>query len=183
MGWLTTEFEGLWIYEPKVFGDSRGYFMESFNESTLSDTDIQTTFVQDNEAKSSKGVLRGLHYQVGKNAQSKLVRVITGEVLDVVVDIRPSSRTYGQHFSIVLNDVNKFQLFVPKGFAHGYVVLSDEAIFVYKCDTFYSKSDEAGIKYNDSTLNIDWVLPRECLLLSEKDLLQPEFGNHKIFHL
>ena len=183
MGWLKTDFEGLWVFEPKIFGDNRGYFLESFNENTLKDTDIEVSFVQDNEAKSTKGVLRGLHYQVGKNAQSKLVRVVTGEVLDVVVDVRPNSKTFGQHFSIILNDINKNQLFVPKGFAHGYVVLSEEAIFVYKCDAFYDKDAEAGIKFDDSSLNINWTLPSDELLLSDKDLVQTLFENHKAFYL
>ena len=182
MGWQATKFEGLWVFEPKIFGDHRGYFLESFNENTLQGTDIDVRFVQDNEAKSTKGVLRGLHYQVGPKAQSKLVRVVTGEVLDVVVDIRPNSATYGQHYAIVLNDVNKLQLFVPKGFAHGYVVLSDEAIFVYKCDAFYSKEDEGGILYNDPSLHIDWLLPTNKLILSDKDLQQPILGKHKTFY-
>jgi len=166
MPWFKTDFEGVWVFEPQVFADSRGYFFESFNE-----------------AKSSRGVLRGLHYQSGANAQSKLVRVVTGEVLDVIVDIRPGSKTYGKHFSILLNEENKKQLFVPKGFAHGYLVLTDDTIFAYKCDAYYDKANEGGIKYNDPSLGIDWILETEALLLSEKDMELPLLGNHKPFKI
>jgi dTDP-4-dehydrorhamnose 3,5-epimerase len=183
MGWIKTEFKDLWIFEPKVFGDERGYFFESFNQSTFSETGLKVNFLQDNEAKSTRGVLRGLHYQVGKFAQSKLVRVVYGEVLDVVVDLRQGSDTYGRHFKIILSGQNKKQLFVPKGFAHGYVVLSDEAVFVYKCDEFYSKESEGGIIYNDKSLKIDWLLPEDELILSEKDMFQTDFENHKKFYL
>lgn len=183
MGWIETEIRDLWIFEPKVFGDDRGYFFESYNQNTFAETGLDIHFVQDNEAKSSRGVLRGLHYQTGKAAQSKLVRVIYGEVLDVVVDIRPNSETYGKSFSIFLSGTNKKQLFVPKGFAHGYVVLSEEALFVYKCDEFYSKESEGGIIYNDPTLNINWQIPESELLLSEKDRILPNFGVHKRFYI
>ena len=181
MGWTKTNFEGVWVFEPKIWGDHRGYFLESFNENEFAVTKQNVRFVQDNEAKSQRGVLRGLHYQVGEAAQSKLVRVVTGEVLDVIVDIRPHSSTYGQHMSIILNDISKKQLFVPKGFAHGYVVLSDEAIFVYKVDTFYNKEARGAIAYNCPTLNIDWALDIEHLQLSEKDKNAPMFGAHKAF--
>lgn len=183
MGWIETEIKDLWIFEPKVFGDERGYFFESYNQNNFAETGLDIHFVQDNEAKSSRGVLRGLHYQNGSAAQSKLVRVIYGEVLDVVVDIRPESVSYGKHFTILLSGSNKKQLFVPKGFAHGYVVLSEEALFVYKCDEFYSKENEAGIIYNDPTLKIDWQIPESELLLSEKDRILPHFGEHKRFYL
>jgi dTDP-4-dehydrorhamnose 3,5-epimerase len=178
MGWTKTDFEGLQIYNPKVFKDERGYFFESFSLKTL---DFDINFVQDNEAKSSKGVLRGLHYQVGVNAQSKLVRVVKGAVQDVVVDIRPQSKTFGKHFSIVLSEENKTQLFVPRGFAHGYLVLEDDTIFVYKCDAFYDKASEGGILYNDLTLKIDWMLPENQLITSEKDMNLPFFGHHLPF--
>ena len=181
MGWLKTKFKDLWIFEPKVFRDDRGYFFESFNQNTFSETGLDVRFVQDNEAKSTKGVLRGLHYQTGSYAQSKLVRVIYGEVLDVVVDIRPSSETFGEHFSIILSGENKTQMFVPKGFAHGYVVLSDEAVFAYKCDAFYSKEYEGGIFFNDPALKIDWVLHESKLILSEKDKQLPLFNDHRPF--
>lgn len=179
MAWIETNLKDAWIYEPRVFADHRGYFFESFNENSLEGTGIPAHFVQDNEAKSNKGVLRGLHYQVGEHAQAKLVRVVIGEVLDVIVDIRPGSETYGQYLSVLLSGENKKQLFVPKGFAHGYVVLQDNTIFCYKCDAPYHQPSEAGIRYDDNTLNIDWVLPVEGLSLSEKDLKLPAFGSHK----
>ncbi len=181
MSWTKTDFEDVYVFEPKVWGDHRGYFMESFNVSTLKETTITHPFIQDNEAKSCKGVLRGLHYQIPPYDQSKLVRVVVGEVLDVIVDIRPQSKTFGKHFSIILNDENKKQLFVPRGFAHGYVVLSDEAIFAYKCDNVYNKDAEGGILYNDPALNINWMIDENELLLSEKDLEQPLLKNHRAF--
>lgn len=168
--------QGCFIIEPKIFEDSRGYFFESFNQSNfnrLIDNEIE--FVQDNESLSTKGVLRGLHYQTGVHAQSKLVRVIKGNVLDVVVDIRQESKTYGEQFSIELSESNKKQLFVPRGFAHGFIVLSDSAIFSYKCDNYYNKASEGGIIYNDETLNIDWQLPEDDFIISEKDLELPNF--------
>lgn len=159
---------------PNVFKDKRGYFLESFNDSKFKEsTGLNVNFVQDNESFSSKGVLRGLHFQKGEFAQAKLVRVIKGEVLDIAVDIRPKSPTFGEHFSIVLSEKNKKQLFIPRGFAHGFLVLSDTAIFSYKCDNYYKKSSEGGIIYNDPTLNIDWQFPEEDLIISEKDKLLP----------
>ncbi|WP_460189741.1 dTDP-4-dehydrorhamnose 3,5-epimerase [Urechidicola sp. KH5] len=159
---------------PNVFKDKRGYFLESFNEKKFKEsTGLKVNFVQDNESFSSKGVLRGLHFQKGAFAQAKLVRVIKGEVLDIAVDIRPKSPTFGEHFSIVLSEKNKKQLFIPRGFAHGFLVLSDTAIFSYKCDNYYKKSSEGGIIYNDPTLNIDWQFPEEDLIISEKDKLLP----------
>lgn len=181
MAWTKTNFEDVYIFEPKIWHDSRGYFVETFNHSTLSGTTINPNFVQDNEAKSTKGVLRGLHYQVGAYAQSKLVRAVVGEVLDVIVDLRPQSNTYGQSMSVILNDIGKKQMYVPRGFAHGYVVLSDEAIFAYKCDNVYHKDSEGGLKWDDPSLHIDWILPHQDLIISEKDLVQPTFGNHKPF--
>ncbi|NND09470.1 MAG: dTDP-4-dehydrorhamnose 3,5-epimerase [Saprospiraceae bacterium] len=173
-----TEFEGLLVVEPIVWQDDRGYFFESFQKDKFAEHGITCTFKQDNEAFSRKGALRGLHYQLPPFAQAKLVRVIQGEVLDVVVDIRPGSKTYGQHFKIVLSAANKLQLFVPHGFAHGYLTISDEAIFVYKCDQYYARDYEGGIKYNDSQLNIDWNSADIEFLISQKDQHLPTLGNH-----
>ncbi len=165
-----TFIEGCFIIKPKVFNDVRGSFFESFNqESFKKASGIHVEFVQDNQSNSDRGVLRGLHFQTGDYAQAKLVRVIRGEVLDIAVDLRKGSQTYGKHFSIILNDQNNFQLFVPRGFAHGFAVLSDTAIFAYKCDNYYHKSSESGILYNDPDLNIDWRLDRSEIQLSEKD--------------
>jgi dTDP-4-dehydrorhamnose 3,5-epimerase len=170
-----TKLKGCFIIEPQVFKDKRGYFLESFNQKIFNQyTEENTTFVQDNESFSSKGVLRGLHYQTGDYSQAKLVRVIKGEVLDVAVDIRKDSSTFGQYESVVLSGDNKKQLFVPRGFAHGFVVLSDVAIFSYKCDNFYNKEFEAGIIYNDPTINIDWILNQNDLIVSEKDEILPK---------
>jgi len=174
-----TSIEGLIVFEPKVWADDRGYFYESYNLKTFFEGGITATFVQDNEAKSTYGVLRGLHYQVAPYAQAKLVRVLEGEVLDVVVDIRPHSATYGQSYSIKLSAENKKQLFVPRGFAHGYVVLSETAIFAYKVDNYYSKESEGGIVYSDPQLNIDWGINLKDAALSEKDKVLPVFGEHK----
>lgn len=173
-----THLQGCFIIEPKIFEDSRGYFFENFNQSSfnkLIGDDIK--FVQDNESLSSKGVLRGLHFQTGIYAQAKLVRVINGSVLDVIVDIRKDSNTFGEQFSIELSETNKQQLFIPKGFAHAFLVLSDSAIFSYKCDNYYNKASEGGIIYNDETLNIDWKLPEEEIIISEKDKVLPNFKN------
>lgn len=179
MSFTTTPIKGLWVFEPRVFYDDRGYFFESYNQRIWAEeAGILAQFVQDNQARSTKGVLRGLHYQTGDMAQAKLVRVIEGEVLDVVVDIRPNSETYGQWYSIRLSAENKRQLFVPRGFAHGYVVLSDTAEFFYKCDNFYAKSHEGGIRYNDPTLAIDWEFDLNQVLVSQKDLDLPDFGAH-----
>ncbi|MFN8323201.1 MAG: dTDP-4-dehydrorhamnose 3,5-epimerase [Chitinophagales bacterium] len=177
MPFVETGFAGLKIFEPRVFADSRGYFFESFNKNTFTEAGITAEFVQDNESKSQRGVLRGLHYQVNPMAQSKLVRVIEGEVLDVVVDIRKGSATFGKHFDILLSAENKKQLFIPRGFAHGFVVLSDSCIFQYKCDNFYSKENEGGIIFNDALLNIDWRLPANEVLVSDKDKTLPSFQN------
>ena len=171
-----TKLKGCFILEPKVFEDERGYFYESYNEKTFNDAiGREVVFVQDNESFSTKGVLRGLHFQKGAYAQAKLVRVIKGSVLDVAVDLRKESETYGQYISIDLSEENKKQLYIPRGFAHGFVVLSNTAIFSYKCDNFYNKEAESGIIYNDKHLNIDWKLPEEALILSDKDLKLPGF--------
>jgi dTDP-4-dehydrorhamnose 3,5-epimerase len=173
-----TFIKDLIIFEPRVWEDGRGYFFESYNRQTFEAAGITARFVQDNQARSTRGVLRGLHYQTGAFAQAKLVRVIEGEVLDIAVDLREDSATYGQWFSIRLSAENKKQLFVPRGFAHGYVVLSDTAEFAYKCDNFYARAHEGGIIYNDPTLNIDWEITGIDLIISEKDLALPLFGKH-----
>ncbi|WP_111683202.1 dTDP-4-dehydrorhamnose 3,5-epimerase [Winogradskyella tangerina] len=176
-----TKLKGSYILQPQIFEDKRGYFIESFNKKTFEDkTGLKVEFVQDNESLSSKGVLRGLHYQRGEYAQAKLVRVIKGKVLDVVVDLRPDSSTYGEHFSIVLSEENKTQFYVPRGFAHGFLVLEDHTIFNYKCDNYYNKQAEGGIIYNDAELNIDWNFPMGDLIISEKDLLLPSLKNAQL---
>jgi dTDP-4-dehydrorhamnose 3,5-epimerase len=180
MNFIPTKLEGCFIIDPKIIRDERGYFMESFNEKTFQNGVGQKVhFVQDNQSYSSKGVLRGLHYQTGEHAQAKLVRVLKGEVLDVAVDIRPDSPTYGQYESVILTGENQRQFFVPRGFAHGFLVLSDTAVFFYKCDNFYNKESEGGIIYNDKTINIDWSFPSENLIISEKDKVQPTLENAK----
>lgn len=181
MPFTKTHIEGLQVFDPKIWRDDRGYFYESYNKNTFIEAGITTEFVQDNQALSTYGVLRGLHYQLEPFAQAKLVRVTQGEVLDVAVDIREGSATYGEWYSIRLSAENKKQFFVPRGFAHGYVVLSDTAVFAYKCDNFYAKSHDAGLLYNDPTLNIDWEIDLNKAILSGKDLIQPNFGTHKKF--
>ncbi|MBK8700596.1 MAG: dTDP-4-dehydrorhamnose 3,5-epimerase [Saprospiraceae bacterium] len=173
-----TKFEGVYILEPTVWRDERGCFFESYNYRTLG---LNLSFVQDNEASSAKGVLRGLHYQLPPYAQTKLVRVSQGEVLDVIVDIRPDSPTYGQHMSVILSSTNFKQMLVPKGFAHGYIVLSDKAVFAYKCDAYYHKESDAGIRFDDTTLGINWILPTNEFIISEKDKQLPTFSHHKKF--
>lgn len=181
MAWIQTKFEGVWVFEPKIWNDERGYFYESYNASNLPNELKDISFVQDNEAKSTKGVLRGLHYQLPSYAQSKLVRCVIGEVLDVIVDVRPNSPTYGQHLSIILNEINKKQMFVTHGFAHGYLVLSETAIFAYKCDNYYAPSHEGGLLFSDPNLQIDWIMTQSELIISEKDALLPVLGQHKHF--
>lgn len=173
MPFIETPISGLLVFEPKVFYDDRGYFFESFNARTWTEVGVDTPFVQDNQSRSTVGVLRGLHFQTGEMAQAKLVRVIEGEVLDVVVDIREGSPTYGQWYSIRLSNENKRQMYVPRGFAHGYVVLSDTAEFAYKCDNYYSKAHEGGIKFDDPNLAIDWEFDLAQVIVSEKDLILP----------
>lgn len=175
---IPTKLEGCFIIEPNVFYDDRGYFMESYNEARFEEqTGQKVHFVQDNQSHSTKGVLRGLHYQTGEHAQAKLVRVLEGEVLDVAVDVRPGSPTYGEHVAVLLTAENKKQLFVPRGFAHGFIVLSETASFFYKCDNFYNKESEGGILFNDPELNIDWQLPTENLIISDKDKVLPNLKN------
>ncbi|WP_353777110.1 dTDP-4-dehydrorhamnose 3,5-epimerase [Winogradskyella sp. 3972H.M.0a.05] len=169
-----TYLEGCCVIQPDVIKDKRGYFFESFNQKKFEDNlGFKVNFVQDNQSKSSKGVLRGLHYQIGEFAQAKLVKVTKGRVLDVAVDIRPQSKTFGKYFSIILDDIENKQLFVPRGFAHGFLVLEDDTIFSYKCDNFYNKGSERGIIYNDKELSIDWEFNHHDLILSEKDKLLP----------
>lgn len=173
MPFIETPFQGLFIFEPRVFEDSRGYFFESFNERLFRDLGIATQWVQDNQSGSSYGVIRGLHYQLPPNAQTKLVRVLRGEILDAVVDIRKGSPTYGKAFTVLLSADNKKQLLVPKGFAHGFSVLSPQAEVLYKCDGFYARESEGGIIYNDPALGIDWQVPSDKAIISDKDLLLP----------
>jgi len=173
---VDTKFPDLYILEPKVFEDARGYFLESYNQKILEDNGITYTFIQDNESKSCKGVIRGLHYQLAPYAQTKLIRVIEGSILDVVVDIRKGSPTFGQHFSVELSGENKRQFLIPKGFAHGFSVLSDTVIVNYKCDAFYQPNAERGIIYNDPELNIDWKTDLETALISAKDKVHPIFS-------
>lgn len=176
MNVIETKLKGCFIIEPTLYKDSRGYFFESFNaEKFRSLTEASTVFVQDNQSYSTRGVLRGLHAQLGEFAQAKLVRVLQGEVLDVAVDVRPGSTTYGDHVAVKLSAENKHQLFIPRGFLHGFVVLSEEATFFYKCDNYYNKESECGIHPLDSDLLIDWGIPEKDLLLSEKDSLAPAF--------
>nr|MBP7180680.1 dTDP-4-dehydrorhamnose 3,5-epimerase [Dysgonamonadaceae bacterium] len=158
---IETAIPGVFIVEPKVFGDPRGYFFESYSEEWFRQNIADTHFVQDNESRSGYGVLRGLHFQKPPFAQAKLVRVVLGRVLDVAVDIRPHSSTFGQYVAVELSEENKLQFFLPRGFAHGFVVLSDEAVFQYKCDNYYAPQAEGGILWNDPTLNIDWQIPPE----------------------
>lgn len=171
---IKTPIDGVLIIEPRVFGDKRGYFFESFNARDFAEkTGLQVTFVQDNESMSHYGVLRGLHFQCPPYAQSKLVRVVKGRVLDVAVDIRKGSPTYGKHVAVELSEENHRQFFMAKGFAHGFSVLSNEAIFQYKCDEFYAPQSEGAIAWNDSDLEIDWNIPMNQVLLSEKDTCHP----------
>ena len=166
-----TDIEGVYIIEPKVFGDNRGYFMETYNQSDFQEAGIKITFVQDNQSASKKGVLRGLHFQK-TYPQTKLVRVLTGEVFDVAVDLRADSKTYGKWVGVVLSGENKKQFLIPKGFAHGFVVMSDYAEFAYKCDDFYHPEDEGGLAWNDKNIGIEWPDVGE-MILSEKDKKNP----------
>ncbi len=173
-----TILEGCFVIEPQIFGDERGYFFESFHqEKFYAETGIHPVFVQDNQSLSNRGVLRGLHFQKDQYAQAKLVRVVQGKVLDVVVDLRVGSKTFGQSFSIELSGENKIQLYVPRGFAHGFSVLEDHTIFCYKCDNYYNKNHETGIVYNDPHFRIDWKLQEEEIQLSDKDKILPSFNS------
>jgi len=175
---VETNLEDCLVLKPKAYQDERGYFYESYNQKVFNNIlKDNVNFVQDNQTYSTKGVLRGLHFQKGDFAQAKLVRVTQGNVLDIVVDLRKKSSSFGQSFSCELSDQNQKQLFVPKGFAHGFVVLSETAIFQYKCDNYYNKESEGGIIYNDSDLNIDWILPANKLIISQKDLELDNFKN------
>ena len=175
MKFVNTSIEGLVIIEPTVFGDNRGYFLESYNKKKFEEAIGKVSFVQDNESKSSKGVLRGLHFQKPPYAQAKLVRCIEGKVLDVSVDIREGSETFGQHITVELSGENKKQVFIPRGFAHGFLVLSESAIFAYKVDNSYAPTHDAGIRWDDSLLNIQWGVSESEVLVSEKDAKLPFF--------
>ena len=178
MPFTPTTFPGLIIIEPLVFEDSRGFFFESYNESLFRANHIDITFVQDNQSRSSYGVIRGLHYQRPPHAQSKLVRVISGAIIDSVVDLRRGSPTFGETFSLELTAENKKQLFIPKGFAHGFSVISETAEVMYKCDSYYNRESESGILYNDPQLKIDWKVPIEKIRVSDKDKLLPLFNSY-----
>lgn len=170
---IGTDIEGVVVIEPAVHPDGRGYFYESYNKAEFDEKVCQVDFVQDNQSKSSYGVLRGLHYQIGGHAQAKLVRVVSGRVLDVAVDIREDSPTYGRYVAVELSGENMRQFFIPRGFAHGFAVLSLEAVFQYKCDNYYAPQAEAGIAYDDSDIGIDWKIPSQDIVLSEKDRRHP----------
>ena len=169
MNVINTDIQGVVIFEPKVFGDHRGYFFESFSEKDFAEAVGEVKFVQDNESKSSYGVLRGLHFQKPPHAQAKLVRVVKGRVLDVAVDLRTGSPTFGKHVAVELTEENHRQLFIPRGFAHGFAVLSDEAVFQYKCDNYYAPQSEGSVLWNDPDIGIQWGIPSEDVMLSEKD--------------
>ncbi|MDP9229361.1 MAG: dTDP-4-dehydrorhamnose 3,5-epimerase [Bacteroidota bacterium] len=173
MPFLKTNIDGLLIFEPVVFEDTRGYFFESYNEKIFQQNNIHIKFVQDNQSSSLYGVIRGLHYQLHPHGQTKLVRVLEGRILDVAVDIRKGSPTYGKNLSIELSEENKKQLYIPSGFAHGFSVLSDKAVVLYKCDDFYDKASEAGIRFDDAALSIDWKIPAGKAIISEKDQQLP----------
>ena len=177
MNIIETALPGVLIVEPKVFGDTRGYFFESWNQAAYEAAGITNKWIQDNESKSVSGVLRGLHYQAAPYTQAKIVRAIAGAVLDVAVDIRKGSPTYGKHVAVELSAENKRQLYIPRGFAHGFAVLSDEAVFAYKCDNVYMPSAERGIIFNDPALGIDWRIAPDRILLSEKDKKHPAFAD------
>lgn len=177
MNIIETGLPGLLIVEPSVFKDDRGYFFETYHQSRYQNAGIQTIFIQDNESKSQYGVVRGLHYQLGDSAQAKLVRVVQGKVYDVAVDLRHNSPTFGKWFGLVLDDTDKKQLFIPRGFAHGFSVLSETAIFTYKCDNIYDRESERSINPFDQKLGIDWKIEKNLAVVSEKDMKAPSFGN------
>jgi dTDP-4-dehydrorhamnose 3,5-epimerase len=179
MPFHSTEFPGLFVFEPIVYEDSRGYFFESYNEKVFVQENIQLRFIQDNQSSSSYGVIRGLHFQLNPHAQTKLVRVLHGSILDVAVDVRKNCPTYGKVFSIELSSENKKQLLIPPGFAHGFSVLTEKAEVFYKCDQFYNKESETGIRYNDPSLSIDWRIPSGKTLVSEKDQNLPLLADCK----
>lgn len=177
---IPTEIDGVLILEPRLFQDSRGYFFESFNQKEFESKVGNVTFVQDNESKSCYGVVRGLHFQKGEHAQSKLVRVVKGKALDVAVDLRPESPTFGKYVSVELSEDNHLQFFIPKGFAHGFSVLSDEVVFQYKCDNFYCPESEGAIAWDDPDLGIDWKIPADRIILSDKDRKHPRLKDYEI---
>ena len=181
MEYKKTSIEGVFIIEPKVFNDQRGYFFEAWKQAEFEEHIGKVSFIQDNESKSSRGVLRGLHYQKGEFSQAKLVRVIKGRVLDVAVDIRRHSPTFGQHVAVELSDENKRQFFIPRGFAHGFLVLSSEAIFTYKVDNVYAPQAEAGIRWNDPDVAIQWPINADEVITSDKDLKQPLLRDAELF--
>jgi dTDP-4-dehydrorhamnose 3,5-epimerase len=176
----STPFEGLFVLKPRVFADERGYFFESFNELTFKQNNIDFNWVQDNQSSSKYGVIRGLHFQKPPFAQTKLIRVLQGEILDVVVDLRHASKTFGQSYSILLSSQNHFQLLIPKGFAHGFSVLSETADVMYKCDELYNKESESGILFNDPQLAIDWKVDTDKMVVSSKDLVLSAFDRNEI---
>lgn len=178
MPFIKTQFPGLLVYQPTVFEDNRGYFFESYNQKVFETENIEITFIQDNQASSSFGVIRGLHYQMNPFAQTKLIRVLSGKIIDVAVDLRKNSPTYGSAFTIELSAENKKQLLLPKGFAHGYSVISETAEVFYKCDAFYHKESEGGIAWNDPTLSINWQVPADKAIVSEKDQKYPLLKNY-----
>lgn len=182
MNYIKTEIDGVFILEPKVFEDSRGYFFEAFKYSDFEKNIGKISFIQDNESKSSRGVLRGLHYQKGEYSQAKLVRVISGRVLDVAVDLRVNSKTFGKYVMVELSGENKRQFFIPRGFAHGFLVLSDEAIFTYKVDNVYSPENEASIRFDDPELGIKWPMDSDEITTSKKDLAAVSFKNAEYFN-
>lgn len=177
---IKTDIEGVVILQPRIFGDERGYFFESYSQREFEEQVCRTVFVQDNESKSCYGVVRGLHFQKPPYAQSKLVRVVKGRVLDVAVDIRKGSPTFGKHVSVELSEENKRQFFIPRGFAHGFAVLSEEAVFQYKCDNFYAPASEGSLAWDDPELGIDWKVPAERVILSEKDRHHPRLKEAEI---
>ena len=181
MKYTESKIKGVWIIEPKVFEDARGYFFEAWKQADFQKHVGSVDFIQDNESKSSFGVLRGLHYQKGECSQAKLVRVIKGQVLDVAVDLRKSSPTFSQYVSVELSEDNKRQLFIPRGFAHGFLVLSDEAIFTYKVDNPYAPAHEAGIRWDDETINVNWPIDKDKIVTSEKDLKACSLMNAELF--
>lgn len=181
MEYVKTDIEGVYVLEPKVFGDSRGYFFEAFKKSDFEKNIGHVDFVQDNESKSSYGVLRGLHYQKGEFSQAKLVRVIQGKVLDVAVDLRRKSSTFGKYVMVELSEDNKRQLFIPRGFAHGFLVLSEKAVFTYKVDNVYAPQAEASIRYDDPEINIQWPIDAKDVLMSEKDMKAQAFKDAEMF--
>lgn len=179
MPFTETGIDGLLVFEPRVFEDSRGFFFEAYNETIFNEAGVNYKFVQDNQSFSKYGVIRGLHYQLNPHAQCKLVRVLEGRILDVAVDIRKNSASFGKHFSVELSADNKKQLLIPHGFAHGFSVLSPTAAVLYKCDAFYSKESEGGIIFNDADLAIDWQLPLTDAIVSDKDIILPSFKDCK----